>query len=427
MKTRRSAIATIVTCLALIAACSSREEPPPAGPAVPRPAPPSNCPSFAEASKGLPTEGEWKSFPAVGDVNGDGLADISALPRKMDGPRVFLSDGVGGWTDRSEAIRYQGGKFSCGIGTRLVDVNRDGATDLLAADHCLGIFVFHGDGKGGWTPASSGIPRNIQGFNDADAGDLDGDGLTDIVGVSAFASGFMVLAGQPDGSWLVRPDTGLPDAGHGWSVHIADMNLDGRPDLVTSFVPSALERRSVPPPPAKVWLQGNDGHFRPAEGFVDQGRFFGMATSKESGRKVPSVVAALSGAYGGIWLIRSEDGARWEREVRVDRGGFPEQGTMFVGLEVVDLDGDGCDDLLTTEGGSGKGWVAMGDCKGEWHFCAEGTLPQSEPLPPWGIRSADVNGDGRLDVVAAFGRGNVGGVKAWVQTKAGRPRAQPAP
>jgi hypothetical protein len=356
----------------------------------------------------------------VGDVNGDGLADIAVLPRKLNGPRIFLSDGVGGWTDDSKDIEYREGVFSCGIGTRLVDLNGDGNLDLLVSDHCMGVFVFLGDGAGGFTPASQGIPRNLQGFNDADAGDLDGDGRKDIVAVSAFSSGFLVLAAQPDGSWLVRPDTGLPDAGQGWAVHLSDVNLDGRLDVVTSFTPSALERRSVPPPPAKVWLQEADGQFRPSEGFPEKGRFFGLATWTRPGRKIPDLVAALSGARGGIWVFESEDGRQWSEGVRVDRAGFPEAGAMFVGVDISDMDGDGCPDLLTTEGGSGKAWIAMGDCKGDWKFCPESTLPQDRQLPPWGIRSADVNGDGRLDVVAAFGRGNLGAVKAWIQTRRGK-------
>ena len=53
---------------------------------------------FAEteaAFDGLPPDGEFRSHPSIGDVNGDGLGDIVALPRKGPGPRVFLGDGLG--------------------------------------------------------------------------------------------------------------------------------------------------------------------------------------------------------------------------------------------------------------------------------------------------------------------------------------------
>ena len=314
-----------------------------------------------------------------------------------------------------------GGPISCGIGMRILDINRDGSPDVLASDHCQGILVFYGDKTGAWKPGSVGIPRNIQGFNDADAGDIDGDGLVDIVGISAFSSGFLILKGQANGTWVVKADTGLPESGNGWAVHLYDFNLDGRLDLLTSFEPSAMDRRVVPPPPAKVWLQGADGKFQPTEGFPRDGRFFGMVPWKNPAHRTPSVFAALSGAWGGLWLFESDDASKWGTGPRVDHGGFAEEGSMFIGIEMADMNADGCDDILTTEGGSGKAWLAMGNCKGAWNFCPESTLPLDQPLSPWGIRAADFNGDGRLDVVAAFGKGNVGAIKTWFQT--GRTKA----
>ena len=415
----RTRLLTIVACCATLAACGSPAQTPPPSKSVGVESV-ANCPTFVDASKGLPVEGEWKTFPAVGDVNGDGLADIAVIPRKANGPHVFLSDGVGGWNDSSKEIQY-GNEISCGIGMRIRDINLDGAPDLLVADHCQGILVFYGDKTGHWKPGSEGIPRNIQGFNDAEAGDIDGDGRIDIVGVSAFSSGFLVLAGQPDGSWRVRTDSGLPESGNGWSVHLKDFDLDGRLDILTSFQPSSMDRRVVPPPPAKVWLQGADSHFKPTEGFPEEGRFFGLIAWKNPARRIPSVIAALSGAWGGLWMFESEDAQRWGKGVRLDHGGFAEEGAMFVGIDLADMDGDGCDDIVTTEGGSGKAWLAMGDCKGAWKFCPESTLPLDQSLPPWGVRAGDFNGDGRLDVGAAFGKGNLGAVKTWIQTNRAKP------
>jgi len=94
-------------------------------------------------------------------------------------------------------------------------------------------------------------------------------------------------------------------------------------------------------------------------------------------------------------------------------------------VDVADIDADGCGDIVTTEGGTGKTWLALGDCKGAWTFCPEDTLPQATRMPPWGTAAADFNGDGRLDVVSAYGRGPLGGVLAWFQT--GSAPVPPAP
>lgn len=399
--------------LGLVATVGCNSQDPRAGSSSQESAP--ACPSFVQAAKGLPEEGEWKSIPSIGDVNEDGLGDIAVLPRKGTGPKIFLSDGVGGWTDASEELKYPT-KISCGIGTRLADIDRDGHIDLLFADHCEGVFVFRGDGKGHWTAASEGIPRNIPGVNDADAGDLDGDGLTDIVAVSAFTNGFLVLKGQPDGSWMIWPGTGLPDSGLGFAVRLVDVTGDGLLDVVTSFQPTSAERRASPPPPAKVWVHGPVGRFHPASGFPEKGRFYSVVAWARDGRPVRDVLTAVSGAYGGLYRYESSTGEEWKDTGRFDDAGFPEQGAGFIGLTLADLDGNGCEDIVTSEGGSGRVWLAMGDCKGDWRFCPEGTLPMERPLPTWGVVTGDLNGDGRTDIAAAFGRGKLGGVKAWFQT-----------
>ena len=64
------------------------------------------CPRFVAASAGLPEIGEWRTHPSIADVNLDGLGDISALARKGDGPRVFLSDGLGNWQDASDGLDF---------------------------------------------------------------------------------------------------------------------------------------------------------------------------------------------------------------------------------------------------------------------------------------------------------------------------------
>ncbi len=419
MRTTLSILAGV--WLATLAGCSAgrgNDDPTP----PPKPGPTGaveGCPSFVEASKGLPAEGEWKSIPSTGDVNGDGLADIAVLGRKEHGPRVFLSDGVGGWTDDSKDLQYPS-DISCGIGTRLRDIDGDGHVDLLVADHCQGVFVFRGDGAGHFEPASAGIPRNLQGVNDADVGDVDGDGTMDIVALSAFSGGFLVLKGHPDRSWTILPNTGLASSGLGFNLRLVDVNGDGLLDVLASFGPSAAERRDMPPPPAKVWLNGPAGQFRPATGFSNKGRFFGMTTWKRPDRPVCDLITALSGAYGGIYRFESDTGEKWTDLGRIDRAGFREQGADFVGIEAVDIDKDGCADLVTSEGMTGKVWLAMGDCKGGWRFCPETTLPMEKPLATWGVATGDFNGDGRVDVVAAFGRGSVGAVKVWYQSGAAK-------
>jgi hypothetical protein len=405
-----------VTAALLATACGQGDVPAPPEDVAPAP----GCPTFTPASAGLPEEGEWRTHPSVGDVNGDGLDDIAAVARKAYGPKVFLSDGLGGWTEASEGLKYETGR-SCGIGTRLADLDGDGWLDLVVADHCKGVLVFRGDGGTTWVEDSRGIPRNLDGFNDADVGDVDGDGRLDIVAVSGFTRGFLVLQGQADGSWRVIPNTGLPETGGGFELSLTDINGDTRLDVLVTFNLMSSDRRGEPSPPAKVWLQAEDGRFRPATGFTDEGRFFGLARGVPRPDIGQELLFSLVGARAGIRAVHSQNGLEWTEYGRIDEATFGTYPGGFVGLETADIDGDGCTDLVTTDGKRMGIWMALGDCHGGWTFCPAETFPLEESLAPgWGVATGDLNGDGRTDVVAAFGLANTGGLKAWLQ-------ADPAP
>jgi hypothetical protein len=392
----------------------------------PAPAAAPACPRFALATAGLPDQGEWRTHPSIGDVNRDGLDDVAALGRKTRGPQVFLSDGLGRWTEASEGLRYESG-FSCGVGTRLVDLDEDGLLDLLVADHCLGVRVFRGDGGSSWKEISRGIPRNLEGFNDAAAGDINGDGRLDIVAISAFSRGFLVLEGASGGSWSPRWETGLPKIGSGWQIELHDVNGDGRLDIVCTFNPVSTDLRYGPAPPAKVWLQQPDGNFRPTSGFPEEGRFFGLATLARPESRAPELFFAVSGYRAGLYAFTSSSGEDWTVAGRVDEGWLPEPQRGYAGVTTSDVDGDGCADLLATEGSFGHVLLALGDCRGSWRVCPLDTLPlpEGENGFGWGVAAGDFNGDGRADVVSGYGTKN-GGLVAWLQVSrdGAEPRVQ---
>jgi hypothetical protein len=397
--------------VATVVSCAGGDGTPdePAGP------PPVSCPAFALASEGLPQSGEWRTLPAVADVNGDGLGDVAGLPRKGSGPHVFLSDGLGGWTESSEGLSFDS-TFSCGIGTRFADVNLDSHLDLVIADHCSGVRVYHGDGQGKWVERSEGIPRNMEGWNDAAVGDLDLDGWPDIVAVSGFARGFITMRGTPSGRWEWVLDTGLPRVGAALEIELHDVDGNDLLDIVTSYVPASIEKREGKPPSAKVWLQTSPLRFQPAAGFTDGGRLYGVAIAPRRDRPRPDILVAMVGARAGIHRFEAVD-TGWKDTGRIDEEVFGEKPRGFVGLDTADVDHDGCLDLLTMAADHKRVRLALGDCAGNWRFCPADTLPMEGDVVGWGVTAGDINGDGRLDVVAGFGWEARGSMQAWVQTQ----------
>jgi len=81
---------------------------------------------------------------AVADVNGDGFPDI--LLTGIDGAALFINDGLGHFTDRSEEWGLTAGQTSFGFFPLFADVDNDGRPDLLLLRQFGSSKLFRNDG-----------------------------------------------------------------------------------------------------------------------------------------------------------------------------------------------------------------------------------------------------------------------------------------
>ena len=133
---------------------------------------------------------------ALGDLNGDEIADLVISPSYPFSLEVWLNDGNGQFASHSSLPTSGGSDFI------VADVNNDEANDLffINAECCPGIYqdsfsVWQNDGTAQFTPVDLDFARNIRDFALAD---LDEDDDLDFVfGQNAY-SGFGIL--QP--IWL---------------------------------------------------------------------------------------------------------------------------------------------------------------------------------------------------------------------------------
>jgi FG-GAP-like repeat len=174
----------------------------------------------------------------VADLNGDGHADVVSPDLDGGDVTVLLGDGKGAFRQPA------GSPFPCGdspFNVAVGDVNADGIPDLAVVNSPSstsdrsgrdGLTLLLGDGTGAFRPVE-GSPFPTDRFpNMAAIGDLDGDGVGDVVVSLPESDHLTVFYMSKSGTLAARKD--LPLEGHPKGVAIRDLDGDGKGDIVTA-------------------------------------------------------------------------------------------------------------------------------------------------------------------------------------------------
>jgi hypothetical protein len=320
----------------------------------------------------------------VGDVNGDGRADLviagnSAM--SLYGLFVFPggSDGRFGTPIYSTVGSFLGeGKFA--------DVNGDGKRDLLTSSPTTSeVYFMAGSGDGRFaTAVASSVDALARRFVLVD---VNGDGKLDLASLGT-AGKLSIRTGRGDGTFGGGTVLTVSEAAFG--LDAADLSGDGKADLLVGV--GQLTSPMGPPMAGAALLYAGNGD-----------------ATFQTPRALN--IAPLQGADGvriadvdkdgklDLFLGNTYDGARM---VVYGRGGgtFVEDLQLPSGctaLFAADLNGDGRGDVAVVSVGSNKLYVSLAN--------SDGTLgpPRSfdTDRAPSAVASADVTGDGKLDLLVS--------------------------
>ena len=268
--------------------------------------------------------------------------------------------------------------------TSLVDVDKDGDLDWIAGCNGGTIWWFEYKGPDNWVrhTLAQKAPTEVGGT----AFDVDGDGWVDQVSGAAWFRN----TGKPRQQEFIKYPNGAIIKTH--DNVAADIDGDGRLDVLAMSDRSALYWYKIPADPTKKWKGHKIGGA--VHGGID-----------------PAGVADIDGdgdndvVRSNVWF-ENEDGkgTKWAEHKNIDFGQPGARFPLMTKTWVVDLDKDGDNDVVQAEGDCVSGRVAWHENKdGKGRVWTRHIIAGRTGQDYHSLAVADFDNDGDLDVFSGGG------------------------
>jgi hypothetical protein len=327
----------------------------------------------------------------IADFNKDGFQDLAVTSETDSSVIILLGNGKGKFIPATNSPFYAG-SMPNDIVVR--DFNRDGNMDLAFANHEKQyLTVLLGNGKADFTPAKNspfrtkGLPHT----HGIAAGDFNNDGRTDLATDSWGNDQVEILFG--DEQSFFNPQTALFKVGKRpyQRLRAADLNNDGMDDIVTTNT----ESNNV-----TVLLSNGNGGFVEAAGspFACGDNPFGLAIGDINADGKPDL--AIINSPGSMGEGRGKNGMTvlvgdGKGKFTMMKGSPFEAGRIPNRIAIGDVNGDGVNDIVSSDNGSNKIYLFKMNSNGS--ILSQITIEVGNQ--PKGVAITDLNGDKKAEIV----------------------------
>lgn len=335
----------------------------------------------------LPT-GNRPSSTVAADVNGDGRQDLIVANQTDGTVSVLLGRPDGTFGNKTD--------FSAGTEPYAIvagDFNEDGKIDIavtnLCGQSCGNISVLLGNGDGTFK-APVNYPTGVTPLRMV-AADFNHDGHVDLAVVDNCgpSCGFVsVLLGKGDGTFQSKTDYSVGQAPG--ALAAADLNGDGKIDLAVANSSNSIS----------ILIGNGDGTFQTHVDYPSADGPAFIAVGDLNGDKIPDLVVTHNGAPWPATILLGKGDGTFQTEQVIPTP--PGSTVASAPVQIVDLNGDGKQDLVLSVVSQGGALVFLGNGDGTF----QGPTTFATGSYPFAFSVADVNGDGNKDLVVADQQSN---------------------
>lgn len=314
------------------------------------------------------------------DLDKDGDLDLIGTDVEASALRVLANDGAGHFTQQA-LLGLEGGARGS---VTLADVDGDGALDALSALENRNVLIVWRTAGTGTFSTRVDLPTHKRPYSVA-AADLDGDGRPELIVANA--------SGEPLEVFNVEGFSGEPtrhtevSAGQCWPVELAVADLDRDTDLDVALSCNGLT----------VLLNDGRAQLTVGERHALPGGSFGIVATDLDADGAPDLVLDHS-AHGPVLFKGSGNGRFLYRETLASRDSAGADPAGYgIGLAVIDANGDGLLDILTKAESRSEDNVAVFRGDGRGGFAGPKAMLFDSGVATHAL--GDLDGDGRTDVL----------------------------